>query len=270
MRRPGTFACLVPARVRGMFAPLLALGLVAAAPARAEPPLTVFAAASLADALREIDALWTASGHPAPRLSLASSGTLARQIEAGAPADVFLSADTKWMDSLAAAHAILPGTRTAVVRNSLVLVEPAAQARPVAIRPGFPLAALLGPHGRLSVGNTNSVPAGIYAAEALHALGVWDAVRDRLAPAADVRAALLQVERGAAPAGIVYRSDAHGDPAVAIVGTFPEGSHTPILYPGAVLARSGDATAARAYLALLRSPAAQAVFRRDDFVTAAP
>lgn len=251
---------------------LTALLLGAAAPAAraaaAGPPLDIFAAASLRDALHEIDALWVDAGHPAPRLSFGGSGALAHQIEAGAPADLFLSADTKWMDALATAGLLAPGTRVTVTANTLVLVEPAASAHPVAIARGFAIADVLGTDGRLAVGNTRSVPAGIYAEEALRRLGVWDAVRDRLAEAADVRAALLAVEHGAAPAGIVYRSDAHGVAGIAVAGVFPAASHTPITYPGAVVAGSGQAAQARAYLALLRSAPAQAIFARDDFAPA--
>lgn len=249
-------------------APMIALLLAAAAPAAraaAARPLNVFAAASLNDALHEIDALWVRSGHTAPRLSFAGSGTLARQIQAGAPADLFLSADTKWMDALASAGLIAPGTRVTFAGNALVLVEPAAGARPVRIGRGFPLAALLGAGGRLAVGNTKSVPAGIYAEAALRSLGVWDSVSQRLTQAADVRAALLEVEHGAAPAGIVYRSDAHGVAGVAVAGTFPAASHPPIVYPGAVVAGAGQPAEARAYLALLRSSPAQAILARDDF-----
>lgn len=231
----------------------------------ADAPLDVFAAASLRDALHEIDALWVQAGHPAPRVSFAGSGALARQIQAGAPADVFLSADTKWMDALATAGLIAPGTRVTFAANALVLVEPAAGARPVTIAHGVRIDAVLGPDGRLAVGNTQSVPAGIYAAEALRSLGVWDSVSGRLAEAADVRAALLAVEHGAAPAAIVYRSDAHGVAGVAIAAVFPAGSHTPITYPGAVVAGAGQAAEARAYLALLRSAPAQAILAKDDF-----
>ncbi len=252
---------------------MIALLLGSAAPAAraAEaPPLNVFAAASLNDALHEIDALWVRAGHAAPRHSFAGSGALAHQIQAGAPADLFLSADTKWMDALAKAGLLAPGTRVTVAANALVLVEPAASARPVTIGHGFAIAAVLGPDGRLAVGNTKSVPAGIYAEEALRSLGVWDSVSQRLAEAADVRAALLEVEHGAAPAGIVYRSDAHGVAGVTVVGVFPEASHTPITYPGAVLAGSGQAAEARAYLALLRSAPAQAILAKDDFSPAPP
>ncbi len=244
----------------------LSLGLAAPAASAAEaPPLDIFAAASLTDALHEIDALWVQAGHAAPRLSFGSSGALARQIQSGAPADLFLSADTKWMDALAKAGLLAPGTRVTVAANDLVLVEPAASAHPVTIGHGFSFAGVLGPDGRLAVGMTRSVPAGIYAREALTSLGVWDSVSTRLAEAADVRAALLEVEHGAAPAGIVYRSDAHGVAGVAVAGVFPAGSHTPITYPGAVVAGSGQAAEARAYLTLLRSAPAQAILRKDDF-----
>jgi len=235
-----------------------------AADAADTAPLTVFAAASLTDALKRIDAIWVHDGHPPSRLSFGSSGALARQIEAGAPADLFISADEKWMDALAQRHAIVAGSRVDLLGNALVLIEPASKLAPVTIVPGFDLAGLLGPGGRLSVGNPASVPAGIYAAEALKSLNVWDSVKDRLAPAPDVRAALLQVAHGATAVGIVYRSDVHGVTEVGIAGTFPEASHTRIVYPGAALPGPHAADAA-AYLALLRRPEARAIFAADGF-----
>ena len=252
-------------------ATMIALLLGAAAPAANAadaPPLNVFAAASLNNALHEIDALWVKGGHAAPRDSFAGSGALAHQVQAGAPADLFLSADTKWMDALAKAGLVVPGTRVTFAANALVLVEPAASAHPVTIGHGFAIADVLGTDGRLAVGNTKSVPAGIYAEETLRSLGIWDSVSNRLAEAADVRAALLAVEHGAAPAAIVYRSDAHGVAGVAVAGVFPAASHTPITYPGAVVAGSGQVAEARAYLALLCSAPAQAILAKDDFTPA--
>ena len=245
---------------------LLALPLLLSAPpARAATGLTVFAAASLTDALRDVAALWEKAGRPAPRLSFASSSTLARQIDQGAPADLFASADERWMDDVAAHGLLAPGTRRNLLGNALVLVMPTAKARKVTIAPGRDLAALLGPSGRLAVGDPAHVPAGLYAKAALQHLGLWQGVAGRLAPAEDVRAALLLVERGEAPAGIVYATDAAVAPGVAVAGTFPAGSHPPIRYPFA-LTKHGDTAAGRALLSFLEGPQARAVFRRRGFV----
>ena len=249
-----------------MRALLLLLALLLPAAAQAEPPrpLTIFAAASLTDAMHDLAALWQSQGHPGLRSSLAASSTLARQIEQGAPADIFASADEQWMDYLAKRNLIAAGTRKDLLRNDLVLVVPAARKRAIAIGPGLDLAALLGPGGRLAVGDPAHVPAGIYAEQALKKLGLWDAAQPRLAPAEDVRGALLLVERGEAPAGIVYGTDAAVSRGVAVAGVFPAGSHDPILYPFAIV-KSGDTGEARAFMAFLQSPAAMAVFGRRGF-----
>ncbi|HET9019592.1 MAG TPA: molybdate ABC transporter substrate-binding protein, partial [Acetobacteraceae bacterium] len=207
--------------MRRLLLALLLLLLLSPPPARAEAGLTVFAAASLTDALRDVAALWEGAGHAKPRLAFGSSSTLARQIGQGAPADLFASADARWMDDVAAQGLIAAGTRRDLLGNALVLVVPAARARTVTIGPGLDLAALLGPAGRLAVGDPAHVPAGIYARAALRHLGLWAGVAGRLAPAEDVRAALLLVERGEAPAGIVYATDAAVAPGVAVAGTFP-------------------------------------------------
>ncbi len=252
---------------------LLLLGLaIAAGPgartARAAPaaaaPVTVFAAASLADALKTIARLWAAAGHPLPQLSFAASSVLAQQVAQGAPADLFVSADERWMDWLAARTRLRAGTRGDLVGNTLVLVEREDALRPVAIGPALSLPSLLGPGGRLAVGDPASVPAGIYAKQALTKLGLWTAVAGRLAPAENVRAALLLVERGEAPAGVVYGSDVAAAPGLAVAGTFPDDSHPPIRYPAAVLTDSPEAAA---FLAFLHGDAAQAVFRRDGFTS---
>jgi molybdate transport system substrate-binding protein len=226
--------------------------------------LTVFAAASLTDAMKDISAAWEKQGHPALRLSFASSSTLARQIEQGAPANVFASADEKWMDYLAKADAIVPETRKDLLSNQLVLVVPKDRARTVTIAPDLDLAALLGPNGRIATGDPAHVPVGIYAKQALTKLGLWAKVEPRLARAEDVRGALLLVERGEAPAGIVYATDAAVSPGVVIAGTFPESSHERITYPFAVV-RTGDTPEARALLAYLAGPEARAIFTRRGF-----
>ena len=232
--------------------------------ARAEP-LTVFGAASLTDALTEIGKQWQAAGNEAPRLSFASSSTLARQIEAGAPANLFASADIKWMDYLDQKHLIAAGTRIDLLRNDLVLIVPAGHAAAdTVIGPDFDLAGLLGAQGRIAVGDPAHVPAGIYAAQALKKLGFWDKFESRLAPAEDVRGALLLVERGEAPAGIVYGTDAAVSKGVMVAGTFPENSHDPVSYPFAVV-KAGDTPDARALMSFLEGPQARAVFVARGF-----
>jgi molybdate transport system substrate-binding protein len=226
--------------------------------------LTVFAAASLTDAMNDISVLWVKAGHAAPRLSFASSSTLARQIQQGAPVNVFASADEKWMDYLAKANLIVPGTRHDILGNDLVLVVPANHPIHVDLGPGLDLAALLGPNGRLAVGDPTHVPAGIYAEQALRKLGLWDKVAPRLAAAADVRSALLLVERGEAPAGIVYGTDAAVSKAVTIAGVFPPASHDAITYPFALI-KTGDTPQARAFLAFMSTPAAREIWVKRGF-----
>jgi molybdate transport system substrate-binding protein len=199
---------------------LAVLLLLLALPAQAQE-LTVFAAASLTDALKDISALWQKDGHPALRQSFGSSSTLARQIEQGAPANLFASADEKWMDYLATHDLIAADTRRNLLGNDLVLIVAADRPVKIAIGPGFDLAALLGDKGRIATGDPAHVPVGIYAEQALRKLGVWDSVAARIARTDDVRAALLLVERGEAPAGIVYATDAAASKAVVIAGTFP-------------------------------------------------
>lgn len=226
--------------------------------------LTVFAAASLTDAMKDISGLWVKAGHDAPRMSFASSSTLAQQVKQGAPANVFASADEKWMDYLAKANLIAPDTRRDLLGNDLVLIVPADHPVHIDIGPGFDLSGLLGPDGRLSVGDPAHVPAGIYAEQALRKLGLWDKVSPHLAPAPDVRSALLLVERGEAPAGIVYGTDAAVSKAVMVAGVFPARSHDPVTYPFAVI-KAGDSPEARAFLAFLGTPAAREVWLSRGF-----
>jgi molybdate transport system substrate-binding protein len=226
--------------------------------------LTVFAAASLTDAMKDIAKQWTQAGHPPLQMSFASSSTLAQQIAQGAPANVFASADEKWMDFLAQKNLIAPDTRKDLLGNDLVLVVPADKPLHVTIGPGFDLLKLLGPNGRLAVGDPAHVPAGIYAEQALKKLGWWDSVSPRLASAMDVRAALLLVERGEAPAGIVYGTDAAVSKAVMVAGTFPASSHDPVSYPFAAV-KAGDTPDARALLTFLSGPQARAVFAQRGF-----
>jgi molybdate transport system substrate-binding protein len=226
--------------------------------------LTVFAAASLTDAMKDVSTQWVNTGHRPLRMSFGSSSTLARQIEQGAPADLFASADEKWMDYLAEKKLIVAGTRKDLLGNSLVLVVPGDKPRHVTIDAGFDLSGLLGPSGRLAVGDPAHVPVGIYAEQALRKLGLWDSIQPRLARTDDVRSGLLLVERGEAPAGIVYATDAPVSKGVMVAGTFPPNSHDPISYPFA-LTKNGDTAEARALLAFLAGPQARTVFVQRGF-----
>ena len=226
--------------------------------------LTVFAAASLTDAMKDISAQWVKAGHQPLRMSFGSSSTLAQQIEQGAPVNLFASADEKWMNYLAQKNLIAPDTRKDLLGNDLVLVVPADKPLHVTIGPGFNLPALLGPDGRLAVGDPAHVPVGIYAEQALKKLGWWDSVSPHLARTADVRAGLLLVERGEVPAGIVYATDAAASKSVMVAGTFPADSHDPVSYPFAVT-KSGDTPEARALLAFLEGPQARTVFVQRGF-----
>ncbi len=189
---------------------------------------------------------------------------MARQIEQGAPANVFASADEKWMNYLTEKGLIAPGSRKDLLSNDLVLVVPASNPVHVTIGPNFDLAGLLGPNGRLAVGDPAHVPVGIYAQQALTKLGLWDKIAPRLARTDDVRAGLLLVERGEAPAGIVYGTDAAVSKAVVVAGIFPASSHDPITYPFAVV-KSGDTPDAHALLTFLAGPQAREVFVKRGF-----
>ncbi len=227
--------------------------------------LIVFAASSLTDAFRDISNLWMAQGHAALTLNFAASSTLAQQIEHGAQAQIFASADALWMDRLVADHHILAGTRSDIVGNTLVVVEPVATLKKLTIKAGVDLGAYLGTDGRLAVGDPAHVPAGIYAEQAMRKLGMWDSLRLHLAPAENVRAALMLVSTGQAPAGIVYGSDARGATGVAVAGVFPDDSHDPIRYPVAATTL-GTSAEARAFLEFLHSQSAQDVFAHWGFL----
>jgi molybdate transport system substrate-binding protein len=226
--------------------------------------LTVFAAASMTNAMQDIATLWEANGHKKIAFSFAASSALALQIEHGAPASLFLSADEKWMDELAKKNAILPKTRDDLVGNSLVLVEPKDKLKPIDLLKGSPVLALLGDQGRLAVGDPAHVPAGIYAQQALTKLGLWDKLKSRLAPADSVRSALRLVETGEAPAGIVYATDVGITPSLGVAATFPADSHDAIRYPVA-LTRAGDTKEGRAFLAFLHGGQARDVFDHYGF-----
>lgn len=228
----------------------------------APPDVLVFAAASLQTALEELAPLAGRDTGTSVQVSYAATSALARQIEGGAPADLFISADLEWMDYLDERGAIVRASRVNLLGNDLVLIAPAARQMTLAIAPGFALAGALGATGRLAVADPD-VPAGRYARAALTNLGVWASVADRLAPAENVRAALRLVARDEAPLGVVYRTDAAADRDVAIVGTFPAGSHPAIVYPAA-LTSSADRHAADV-LAFLQTSRASDVFSRHGF-----
>jgi len=220
---------------------------------------TVFAAASLAGVL---EAAAQAFGPGRTRTAYAATSALARQIEAGAPADLFISADQRWMDALLAKHLLEPSSVRILAGNRLVLIAPAGGRLPRA--PLENLAAALGA-GRLALADPAHVPAGRYAEAALRGLGLWGQVQDRLLPAADVRAALALVARGEAPLGVVYRTDALAEPRTVIAAEFPASSHPPIVYPAALTPRAGSA--GRAYLDFLAAPEGRAVFARFGFLS---
>jgi molybdate transport system substrate-binding protein len=247
---------------------LMLAGLFCCGPAgAAEPasrPVTVFAAASLTNVLDELGREFTRTTGVPVRFSFASSAILARQIEAGARADVFLPADQEWMEYLERRSLIQTSSRRDVAGNRLVLIAPRASGLQLVIEPGFPLVAALG-KGRLATGDPDSVPAGRYARAALTSLGVWDDVADRLVRADDVRHALMFVARGEAPLGIVYATDARVDGHVRIVGTFPADSHLPITYPVALTRRAGPD--AERFVQFVLGDAGRAAFQRAGFMT---
>lgn len=240
-------------------------GILSSAAQAADP--TVFAAASLKNALDAAAAAWRAQTGQHVTIAYAASSTLAKQIASGAPADLFVSADLEWMDYLAQRDLIDPRTRLNLLGNELVLIAPKASPVQAAITPGFALAKLLG-NGRLAMAEPTAVPAGRYARSALTSLGVWDSVANRIAAAENVRAALALVARGEAPLGIVYRTDAGAQSGVRIVGAFPAESHAPIVYPMALTKSAGPL--ATAFAAFLQSPAARAIFAEHGFTSPAP
>ena len=244
-----------------------ALVLVTASSLATAADLTVFAAASLKESLdRQIQVFQSKTGHLV-RASYAGSNALAKQIENGAPADLFLSADEEWMDYLAARKLVVAPTRRDLLTNELVLIAPTQTTAKVELTPtatAASLAAALG-QGRLAVANPDNVPAGKYARTALTALGAWAAVESKLARSDNVRAALAFVARGEAPLGIVYRTDAIAEPRVRIVAVFPADTHAPIVYPGAIVT-GRDSEAARDLLNHLSGEEGAAVWRQFGFV----
>jgi molybdate transport system substrate-binding protein len=242
---------------------LAALCTIGAAPPTRGP--LVLAASSLQESMTAAADAWARAGHPRPVVSFAASSALARQAMAGARADLFVSADEEWMDALAAKGLLRPGTRTDFVGNRLVLVAPLSAARgSVQLGRGGTLGRVLG-DGRLAMADPAAVPAGRYGQAALERLGDWPAVGARIARAENVRAALALVERGAAPLGVVYATDARASTRVRVVAVFPSASHPPIRYPLAVLKASSHRDAA-GFRAFLLSPRGKAIFRRFGFV----
>lgn len=244
---------------------LLSCSLPLTAPTADSDSVTVFAAASTTNAINDIGKMFTEKGSGKIVPSYASSSTLAKQIENGAPANVFISADEPWMNYLEERKLVEPGSRFDLLGNKLVLVAPADSSIKVEIVPKFDLAKLLG-NGRLATGDPDHVPVGKYAKAALEKLGVWTDVEIKLARAADVRGALTLVERGEAPLGIVYSTDAAITPKVKVIGVFPAETHPKIVYPAALIA--GKATAAaKKFLEFLKKPESKAVFEKYGFTT---
>ena len=223
----------------------------------------MLAAASLQEAMTEAADAWAEAGHPMPALSFAGSSALARQVESGARADIFVSADEEWMDELERKDLIREGTRRTMLGNALVLIAPKGSAAEVSLEKPASLRAALD-DGRLAMADPDAVPAGRYGKAALESLGIWQNVSTRVAPAENVRAALALVERGQAPLGVVYATDALASDKVAVVARFPAASHPPIRYPAAMLKASENADAGP-FLAFLQSDEARSIFIRHGF-----
>ena len=251
-------------RLAGLFLTFaISIAAIPAPTAAQDKSLTIFAAASMKNALDEIDAAYTAKSGVRITVSYAASSALAKQIEQGAPADVFISADTDWMDYATSKRTIDEPSRVNLLGNSIVLIAPKdSKVNNVSIGPGFDLAKLAG-DGRIATGDVKSVPAGKYTRTALEKLGSWQAAEPKFAMADSVRAALTLVARGEAVLGIVYSTDAKVEPGVKIVGTFPADSHPAIIYP--VAATTTAKPEASDYLAFLRSTAARTILEKYGF-----
>ena len=240
----------------------------AALPALAADPV-VFAAASLKNALDDVAAAYNKKTGQSVAISYAGTATLAKQIEQGAPADIFFSADMTWMDYAVEHKLVKPETRRTLLGNEIVLIVPKDSTAAIAIAPGMDLAGLIGADGHLAMADVNSVPAGTYGKAALESLGVWDSVAAQVVQSENVRLALAFVARGEAQAGIVYATDAAAEPAVKVIGTFPADSHKPILYPVAMTA-SSTAPDAKAFFDFLQSDAAGPAYRKQGFTIVSP
>ena len=256
-------------RLAGLFAAFAILWGSTVSPVIAEDKtLTVFAAASMKNALDDIDAAFTARTGVKVNASYAASSQLAKQIEQGAPADIFVSADLDWMKYLSDKKLTKPDTEVKLLGNQIVLVAPKDSKAETKIEKGFDLAKLIG-DGKLAMGDFKAVPAGKYGKAALESLGVWSSVESKVAQAENVRAALKLVSTGEAALGIVYATDAHADKGVKVVGTFPEDSHPPIIYPVAQTADSKDKDTT-AFLKCLQSAKAGALFKEQGFTVLTP
>jgi molybdate transport system substrate-binding protein len=253
------FCCLRAASAAVLVA-LIVLGVMPAAKAA---EIVVFAAASLKEALDDAVRAYGNQSGDEVKISYAASSALAKQIENGAPADVFISADLDWMDYLQQRNLVKPGTRKSLLGNRLVIIAPADSDLKLDIKPGFDLVGAL-KGGRLAMADPDSVPAGKYGKAALETLGVWNSIRAAIASAANVRAALVFVSRREAPLGIVYATDAAADPQVKIAGVFPPESYPPIIYPIALTTESKNPSAVR-LLEFLVSPAARLIFEKRGF-----
>jgi molybdate transport system substrate-binding protein len=255
-----------------LFAAGMTTATLSAAPsanARSPEGIVIFAAASLKDALEDASAAWMKKSGHTVRISLAGSSKLAKQIQQGAPADLFISASMSWMNVLQKDGLIDVATRRDLLRNRIVLIAHGKNAQPVDIRQGFDLTGLVRDE-KLAMAMVDAVPAGIYAKAAMTSLGIWDAVAAKVAQADNVRAALALVARGEAPYGIVYATDAAASDNVTIIGTFPSNSHPPIIYPAAVIDESRKKTLAKDFLAFLTSEASRPFLERQGFVIVEP
>ncbi|MGU3493577.1 molybdate ABC transporter substrate-binding protein [Xanthobacteraceae bacterium A53D] len=239
---------------------------VAPVAARAQDAVTVFAAASMTNAIQDIAKAYTAKTNVAIRTSFAASSELAKQIESGAPANIFISADNRWMDYLQQRKLIVDDSRADPIGNSLVVIVPASKPTKITINSSFDFGTLLGKDGKLVTGIPESVPVGVYAKAALTKLGLWDKVRPHIVGAESVRAALALVERNEAAAGIVYATDAAVAKNVVVAGTFPADSHAPVVYPFA-LVKEHDTAAAKAFFAFLLGPEAKAIYAKYGFTS---
>ncbi|MBA3446427.1 MAG: molybdate ABC transporter substrate-binding protein [Pseudaminobacter sp.] len=261
----------MPGKSRAALAALVVIAVLLAAPvppSHAADSVLVFAAASLKNAVDAVAAAWQADEGKTATISYAASPALARQIEQGAPADLFISADLDWMKYLADRKLIKQGSEVRLLGNRLVLIAPRDSTAKAAIAPGFDLAGLLG-DGKLAMGDVKAVPAGKYGKAALETLGVWKAVEGNIAQAENVRAALKLVSIGEAPLGIVYRTDAVAEPGVKVVGTFPEDAHPPIVYPAGLTVESANPDAA-GFVKYLQSAKARQLFEAQGFTVLTP
>lgn len=245
---------------------LLSVSLGLASPVSGAEPdrVVVFAAASLKTALGDIAKAWQRDGGPAAAISYAGSSALARQIEQGAPADVFISADRDWMNYLESKNVMAPASRVDLLGNRLVLIAPKGKAQRIEIAAPFDLAKLLA-GGKLAMANVTSVPAGKYGKAALMAMKAWGAAEKHVAQADNVRAALALVARGEAALGVVYATDAKAEPGVEVIGVFPESSHPPIVYPFALTRAGAQNASARAFLAHVQRAQARTTFEANGF-----